>query len=227
MMPKPKNIQQRIAIRNAAFELFQTKGFAVATYGEIAKASGISRSLVQSYFPKKVMIPDQIFLSISSAAQHAAEELGILEGDALDKLQVVGYLFFSFLLKDERMRMFTSSVLQEREATSNGLMYDEEWLNSLFDGREHDKVNFSRCYIMAMGSGYEYLYRCLSVGDEPDVGFLLASILEVFAVLTGLLDLGKLEVLGSAGVASKCQTVLPGKKLVEAFRLMDAYISKH
>lgn len=225
-MPKPKNIQQRIAIRNAAFELFQAKGFAAATYGEIAKASGISRSLVQSYFPKKTMIPDQIFLSISSAAQHAAEELGILQGDALDKLQVVGYLFFSYLLKDARMRTFTSSVLQEREATSNGLMYDEEWLVSLFDGCDYDKADFSRCYIMAMGSGYEYLYRCLSVGDEPDVEFLLTGVLKVFAVLTGLLDLGRLEASGVAGVASRCQAVLPDKELAEAFRLMDSYISK-
>ncbi len=227
MMPRPRNAEQRIAIRNAAFDLFKTNGFDASTYEEIAKASGISRSLLQSYFPKKTMIPDQIFLSISNAAQHTANKMGILEGDVLSQLQIVGYLYFSYLLKDERMRRFTSSVLQEREATSNGLMYDEEWLIELFSEQHYDKTRFSHCYIMAMGSGYEYTYRCLSVEEEPDVGFLISSVLKVFGVLTGLLDIKSLEAAGDNDVSSKVRALLKDDSLDEAFCLMGEYIKEH
>ena len=70
-MPKSRNAQTEQAIRAAALRLFLEKGYSATSYTNLANCSGVTRTLVQRYYPKKDLLAVGYVAAVCEAAVRA------------------------------------------------------------------------------------------------------------------------------------------------------------
>lgn len=156
-------------------------GYEATSYREIASACGCTRPLVQHYFPKKELLAIEFVKRLLILAETYVDEHGLRTGDDFADLYIIGQVYFSFLLADERMQRFSLDVVSSRPLTEQVLAFNASWALGYMDvAPAVDARRVTDDTIMAMGGFYEVLYQSLRGGRAFDIGYWLRKVLVEF-----------------------------------------------
>ena len=170
-MPRSRNKETERQICRAAWDLFLEKGVQDTSYTNIAKRSGVTRPLVQRYFPHKELFVSECVDAIRDAAVRVADERFGDELHPLVRLYLRGQVNIAAYFCTEGIRLamrdvFASRVLTEHLIARNFLWTLDEVMpvrQKIVREDEPDEL------IMAMGGLYELLFSYLVRGSMPDV----------------------------------------------------------
>ena len=215
-MTRRPNIARRKKLLGAAFELFKKKGYEETTYQDIADAIGTTRTIVQSYFPKKTRITEEIFNDLMGAAYHSVGRIGLDSDSPLLTLSRACHVFLAYLLHDEEMRHFAMTTLSVRDGTTKNIITDIEWIKDFCGDIFEDEELLAVAYTMSLGGAYEIIYRCLCNDLPIHVGSLAALTIRLFLAVVGQPDLEEEELL----------TPIPDDQLEKCYSYIDRNLFK-
>ena len=188
-MGRPKNEAGRAEILRAAYAMLMERGYGATTYREIAQATGKRPATVQSLFPEKSIFAVSLIRRLVDGCSAFAAARGLITGDVLGDLDVIGQLYFGFLLSGAKMRRLTGEILADRSLTSASLLFNEEWVSEYFGLDDAQSARCAQAFVFAMGGGYEVAYQSL-VGNEPvDIAELVGVIIDSFVANAGIASL--------------------------------------
>ncbi len=191
-MGRPYNQKERERILMEAFNIISIKGFVNTSYSDIAKSAGISKSLVQYYFPKKdLIIVSFIEHSLGICKKLLEEDKSFHFDNPLDELYAIGYLQSYFAIYNPVMKYVASSILKDRDNTIIILEAAASWVLKNVDlVAPDDPVLFQKCrnvLVYVCGGALEYLYvqdKYQEPVDEDFLSDISLSILKPLAELT-------------------------------------------
>ena len=186
-MPKSRNEQTEHAIRLAALRLFLQKGYAATSYTDLAAESGVARTLVQRYYPKKDMLAVGCVAAVRMATVHACDEAFPDAGHALVRLYLRGQVNIATYAACDGIRRLMVDVLRDRDLTHKTIVEGFRWTMSEalpeaagFGNELPDEM------LMAMGGLYEIVYAYLTRREMPPVATCTLPSVHTFATLNDI-----------------------------------------
>ncbi|MBQ9316329.1 MAG: TetR/AcrR family transcriptional regulator [Atopobiaceae bacterium] len=181
-MPKARNQQTEQAIRSAAWRLFFDRGFAATSYTDLAEASGVSRSLVQRYVPKKELLVGWCVAEIRRAATEVCDEAYPQRLGPLERLYLRGQASIAAYFACEGIGRLMLDVLSSRELTQQTIVEGFRWTveHTLPDRPELHDIDWPDEIVMATGGLYELVYVYLLKGHTPDVAAVTLPSVQTF-----------------------------------------------
>lgn len=188
-MARERNPQTIAAISDAAWNLFQKKGYAKTSYSEIAKAAGVNRSTTQDYFPNKRLLAADALGRLRAWAEKAASQTYPEVDDPFAMQYIIGQIYIAALLTNNESKRFFCEVLEDRALTDEMILLDLSWSADKIshnDSSYFSKMESRQNLIVAMGGLYELIYFCVQ-NDEPlDIAGRLQAPLRATANLLSL-----------------------------------------
>ncbi len=187
-MARPRNLEGRREVRNAAFTLFYQKGYIATSYSDIAAAIGKERAVVQSFYPKKKVLVERLLYILARGCLAYAEQEKLLTEDPANNLLAAGQLYFGYLFRDQNAIRFTKEILEDRNTTVQSLTFNEEWLETFIGETEVHKKKYLDAFFFCMGGGYKLLFQSVNDGSfsTDDILPINKMIVQSFAVISGL-----------------------------------------
>ncbi len=102
---RPKDLEKRAAILQAARQLFFDHGLADVKIDQVAKAAGVSKMTVYANFTDKAAIFESVVAEESSRMNDAFAQLQVAAGSIDVVLMLFGTEFMTFLMSPEVMRL--------------------------------------------------------------------------------------------------------------------------
>ena len=187
-MPRARNPQTTAAILDTAWRLFTTKGYDCSSYADIAAEVGVSRALVQKYFPKK----ETLVIKNLARLRHLAN-VHVMQNipDAVTPLQreyLVSQIYIAALMSCNDARVFFRDVLRDRELTRTTIQSDARWTYGFLESNRQGLL-FDEGVLedstAALGALYETMYYCIVTGHEMNLQRRLLPCLENMTRLAG------------------------------------------
>lgn len=146
------NKNLRVEILKSTENLFVKNGYNAVTYSQIAKEVGISKSLLQYYFPKKTLLLEQIMYA--NFNQWIAS---IPVEDTYAKLATFLMMFFKFISQNPQIHKFIIEIIENNELFDIFINYFQKWLTdqNLLSGNQ-SKIRSALLFAL---SGGLQLYR--------------------------------------------------------------------
>lgn len=187
-MPRARNQQTEQAIRSAAWRLFFDRGFAATSYTDLAEASGVSRSLVQRYVPKKELLVGWCVAEIRRAATEVCDEAYPQRLGPLERLYLRGQASIAAYFACEGIGRLMLDVLSSRELTQQTIVEGFRWTveHTLPDRPELHDIDEPDEIVMATGGLYELVYVYLLKGRTPDVAAVTLPSVQTFGRVFGV-----------------------------------------
>ena len=187
-MPKARNQQTEQAIRSAAWRLFFDRGFAATSYTDLAEASGVSRSLVQRYVPKKELLVGWCVAEIRRAATEVCDEAYPQQLGPLERLYLRGQASIASYFACEGIGRLMLDVLSSRELTQQTIVEGFRWTveHTLPNRPELHDIDEPDEIVMATGGLYELVYVYLFKGRTPDVAAVTLPSVQTFGRVFGV-----------------------------------------
>lgn len=180
-MAKPKNEKTLRDITDAAWSSFVSDGFRSTSYESISRKSGVSKTLIQHYFPKKEDLVIAGISKLREASRIQAEKVIGEDSDSFRQFYVLGQIYLMALLSTEDTRSFLTEVLESRYLTSVVMDFDYDWsLAELGSSKEYEerKDYFRERTLEKMGGFYEILYRRLRENASVNVPESMQRVME-------------------------------------------------
>ena len=215
-MTRRPNTARRNLMLDAAFKLFKEKGYEHTTYQDISDAMGTTRTIVQSYFPKKTRFTEEIYNEILRLSYRSVVDLGIGDDSPNKTLSMTCQVFFSYLLNGAPMQRFTKTTLSVREGTAKNIVTEIPWIVDFCKGYFEDDDLLGIGYLMALGGAYEVIYRNLCNGIPTDTMLLTNFAVSTFITIAGTPDEDKVKLLMR----------IPDEQLVACCRYIDDNLFK-
>jgi AcrR family transcriptional regulator len=216
-MARPKNEKNREAIAAEAWRLFFELGYEETTYQAVADRCGVTRALVQHYFPAKIDFAVGLFRDILNKLALALD--GFPYEHRFQNLLLIGESFFGYLLKNTNSRRLTVDILSSRTLTAKVLAFNIEWAEGFIKIAPSPQYveTFSDNVTSAMGGFYELLFQKLSQGRPIDLHDQLVRVVSVFWSGYGIAQDQAHQVLAT--------TVLMERRLIEkSYRTLDSQL---
>jgi len=176
-MPRKRNTRRRMEIVDTAFHLFAEQGYANVQMKDIAIACEISKSLLQHYFPKKIVLLSTMLNELTlSIFTYSNERLTMLSAHQRTMIQM------SFLLRmlDENptMEHFVQDVFESPELTTEIILVTLDWLETIGVEGEAATIRYALNFSLSGGMAVFFKRKILraSVGmisENVDQGFYL------------------------------------------------------
>jgi len=176
-MPRKRNTRRRMEIVDTAFHLFAEQGYANVQMKDIAIACEISKSLLQHYFPKKIVLLSTMLNELTlSIFTYSNERLTMLSAHQRTMIQM------SFLLRmlDENptMEHFVQDVFESPELTTEIILVTLDWLETIGVEGEAATIRYALNFSLSGGMAVFFKRKILraSVGmisENIDQGFYL------------------------------------------------------
>ncbi|KRK89585.1 TetR/AcrR family transcriptional regulator [Lentilactobacillus sunkii] len=152
-MKKTKDNQNlRVEILSATENLFIQHGYSAVTYSQIAKEVGISKSLLQYYFPKKSLLLEQIMYA--NFNQWIAS---IPVEETYAKLATFLMMFFKFISQNPQIHKFIIEIIENNELFDIFINYFQKWLTK-HDLLTGNQSKIRSALLFALSGGLQ-LYR--------------------------------------------------------------------
>ena len=170
-MPRNENCELKNELEETLIRQLQEQGLNATTYKSIADDLGISRALVQHYYPKKI---DFALFFLETLMSEAAKTLGIDSYSSNERLNVedaylLGCLYYGYLLDDEGGSQLLFDILKDRELSDELMRAHYEWGLENIDPTRPDFESRSHDVITTWGGFYELMYMALKQGFDPDL----------------------------------------------------------
>ncbi len=164
-MPRKRNTQRRMEIVNTAFRLFAENGYDQVQMKDIAEACDISKSLLQHYFPKKIVLLSTMLNELMlSAFIYSNEQLTLLSAEQRTMIQM------SFLLRtlDENPKMenFIKDIFENPELTTELVLVSLDWLESIGVAGETSVIRYAINFAVSGGMAVFFKRKLLRVSVE-------------------------------------------------------------
>ena len=187
-MPKARNQQTEQAIRSAAWRLFFDRGFAATSYTDLAEASGVSRSLVQRYVPKKELLVGWCVAEIRRAAVEVCDEAFPQRLGPLERLYLRGQASVATYFACEGIGRLMLDVLSSRELTQQTIAEGFRWTvsHTLPDRIDLQEADEPDEIVMATGGLYELVYAYLLRDRTPDIASVTLPSVRTFGGVFGV-----------------------------------------
>ncbi|MCG0749129.1 putative transcription regulator (putative) [Lactiplantibacillus plantarum] len=179
-MPRRKNTQRRMEIVNTAFRLFAEQGYANVQMKDIAIACDISKSLLQHYFPKKIVLLSTMLNELTlSAFIYSNEQLTMLSSYQRTMIQM------SFVLRmlDENptMEHFIQDIFESPELTTEMVLVTLDWLEAIGVEGEAAMIRYALNFALSGGMAVFFKRKIL----RASVGMIAENIDQAFYLLLG------------------------------------------
>ena len=187
-MPKSRNEQTEQAIRSAALRLFLERGYSATSYTDLASCSGVSRTLVQRYYPRKDLLAVGCVAAVREAAVRACDEAFASEAHPLVRLYLRGQVNVATYSTCEGIRRLMTDVLRDRDLTRKAIAEGFRWTmaEALPDAAQTGEEEPPDELLMAMGGLYEVVYAYLVREEMPRVASCTLPSVLTFAQLNAI-----------------------------------------
>ncbi|ETY73053.1 TetR family transcriptional regulator [Lactiplantibacillus fabifermentans T30PCM01] len=164
-MPRKRNTQRRMEIVNTAFRLFAEQGYDAVQMKDIADACDISKSLLQHYFPKKIVLLSTMLNELMlSAFLYSNEQLTSLSAEQRTMIQM------SFLLRllDENPKIehFIRDVFESQELTTEIMLVTLDWLEAIGVDGETSAIRYAVNFALSGGMSVFFKRKVLKASVE-------------------------------------------------------------
>lgn len=152
-MARQKNLARRHEILRNTFMLLKKRGMENVSLQMIADKSGISKSLLQSYYPHKNLLITEIVTNFMTAVLKSLNATDFKNLNTYSKMKIFIYLILEQGIQDEGVERVVKSILSELDRWSQIL---DDWLKH--EGVKHDlgndrQVQIGLNFIVTAGGG--------------------------------------------------------------------------
>lgn len=183
MMARKKNMERRKVILNSAFTLIRQQGLDGVSLQMIAEESGISKSLLQSYYPHKTRLTNDILHNMMSTILSKLNEYGIASSNEYTATMVFINTALELGDRDPGLYNVLNSIFGNPETIDRWVQLITVWLKEegLRDafGKDQD-VRIGLTYMIS-GGGNLYAKRTeLGLTAEKISYIMVSSFLTTF-----------------------------------------------
>jgi AcrR family transcriptional regulator len=136
MMARRKNYKRRRIILKNTFYLIRKNGMENVSFQMIAEKSGISKSLLQSYYPHKVKLTDDVVRNILNTLDKQVNRFNqTSDGTVGARTKAFLYTIAMLGIYDEGLKRIINEVFSSNDTLDNWSSMIEEWVreNQIFD----------------------------------------------------------------------------------------------
>ena len=180
-MPKPANEQLRKRMLATAVRRFRESGYKGLTYSYIATECGVSKALVNYYYPKKEDLLTVFLERLLDESSELASSSEDMPNRPIAMFCRIGQLFYEFLLQTGGYRLLLRDMLEDRKFSNTLLLFNTSWAYRYLQNcglAVNIDVKVRNTSIMLMGGFYDLLYFQLENNEEPDVRALVSFAVE-------------------------------------------------
>lgn len=156
---RTSNNGNKLEIRRSARELFAEKGYSATLMKEIAEKAGVTKALVQYYYPHKELFVTEFTQDMLDAADDYLNDGGFIGDDYYANLLLVGNVHFAYLLESEKMKGLTPEIVASRSITEGIIDLEIEWASTYMDHGEAE--DWADGIAIIMGGAYDMIYRSI------------------------------------------------------------------
>lgn len=206
-MARPENPALRAQIVACAREQFHEKGYKATSYAELAQNVGITKGLLQYYFPKKDQLATEVMTQVleesiaalgirNRAAEHSVKAYG--------ELYRIGQVFFAYLLAPEGYQQFLSDVVSSLDLVDNVLAFNLNWAMAYAqEGERTEGDAVTESVVMTMGGFYSLLHYTIAHKREMDVAKHLGTVMREVMRALGFSEAEVAEAIDGAALSPK------------------------
>lgn len=176
------------AILSHAFALLMEKGYTKTSYTDIAKACGLTRPLVQYYFPKKELFMQKFIERLLELCNAYLHQHKLNTGSCFTDFYLTGSMYFTFLLENETMIPLTKDLIATRSATESISSVMAQWVASQEELQGYGYRTVETAVIASMGGVYDLIFHRLSEGEPDDIPSLLTWAIKATMTQLGMDD---------------------------------------
>ncbi|MCZ3526002.1 TetR/AcrR family transcriptional regulator [Lactobacillus gasseri] len=150
-MARQKNLARRHEILRNTFMLLKKRGMENVSLQMIADKSGISKSLLQSYYPRKNLLITEIVTNFMTAVLKSLNATDFKNLNTYSKMKIFIYLILEQGIQDEGVERVVKSILSDGDSL-------DRWSQILDDWLKHDlgndrQVQIGLNFIVTAGGG--------------------------------------------------------------------------
>lgn len=150
-MARQKNLARRHEILRNTFMLLKKRGMENVSLQMIADKSGISKSLLQSYYPHKNLLITEIVTNFMTAVLKSLNATDFKNLNTYSKMKIFIYLILKQGIQDEGVERVVKSILSDGDSL-------DRWSQILDDWLKHDlgndrQVQIGLNFIVTAGGG--------------------------------------------------------------------------
>ncbi|WP_172135704.1 TetR/AcrR family transcriptional regulator [Adlercreutzia sp. ZJ473] len=181
-MPRTKNPELRKRLEAVIQKSLVTRGLDATSYQLVAEEAGISRALVQHYYPRKMDFAVEYLNGLLSTI---ADMLGIVEYGGPTRLSYldahrIGCLYYGYLLSKNGGRLLLYDILKDRALADELMRGHYEWGLENLDPSRPEFESRSQHVIEVWGGFYELMYYSIKQDFDIDVPLKSIQILKAF-----------------------------------------------
>lgn len=138
-MARQKNLVRRHEILHNTFTLLKKRGMENVSLQMIADKSGISKSLLQSYYPHKNLLITEIVTNFMTAVLKSLNATDFGKLNTYSKMKIFIYLILEQGIQDEGVERVVKSILSDSDSLDRWSQILDDWLQD--EGVKHDLGN--------------------------------------------------------------------------------------
>lgn len=210
-MARQKNMQRRKTILRNTFTLLRKDGMNNVSLQMIADKSGISKSLLQSYYPHKNKLIIEIVTNFMSTILQILNSEKFKNVNTYAKMKAFIYILLEMGLRDEGISNVLESILKDSASTEKWGQILDNWLveEGVKDELGNDMQIKSGLAFIVSGGANLFLKR-----RQFDVNAETISDIMVKTFMTTFLDFPNARVK---------QTLEEGHELIENFEINEVF----
>lgn len=210
-MARQKNMQRRKTILRNTFTLLRKDGMNNVSLQMIADKSGISKSLLQSYYPHKNKLIIEIVTNFMSTILQILNSEKFKNVNTYAKMKAFIYILLEMGLRDKGISNVLESILKDSASTEKWGQILDDWLveEGVKDELGNDMQIKSGLAFIVSGGANLFLKR-----QQFDVNAETISDIMVKTFMTTFLDFPNVRVK---------QTLEEGHELIENFEIDEVF----
>lgn len=132
-----KNFEKRNEILRYSYILFSESDYDKVPLSDIAKMSGINKSLLQHYYPQKRNIVNNLLEDMLSISFQFMERTSFSDDDIFVKISDYTSLFFTAVESNRRLKHFVMNTISNTELLEIWIDIVFRWLKQLKEDSDH------------------------------------------------------------------------------------------
>lgn len=186
-MPKRHNEAVERSILAAAWDLFMEKGYRDTSYTDLSDRSGVSRSLVQYYFPKKDLLAIACGKAVVIASHLVARSELHQTINQVGSAYATGQVLLAALFIHQGARKFLLDALRDRDITQQLILQNYQLAHRTFSVDQDVAPAIPDDVMMMAGGLGELAYSYLVRGETPEIASVLKPSVFLQAYAFGLI----------------------------------------
>ena len=126
-MARQKNLARRHEILRNTFMLLKKRGMENVSLQMIADKSGISKSLLQSYYPHKNLLITEIVTNFMTAVLKSLNATDFKKLNTYSKMKIFIYLILEQGIQDEGVERVVKSILSDGDSLDRWSQILDDW----------------------------------------------------------------------------------------------------